>query len=82
MLALGSVFLVALRQGNYDDIFSYGLISTSSSLSSLIPPGVAMILYATITGTSVQDVFLVGLSMGIVFGVILAAYGVFYAIKL
>ncbi|TWH57313.1 C4-dicarboxylate transporter DctM subunit [Desulfitobacterium sp. LBE] len=81
MLALGSVFLVALRQGNYDDIFSYGLISTSSSLSSLIPPGVAMILYATITGTSVQDVFLVGLSMGIVFGVILAAYGVFYAIK-
>lgn len=81
MLALGGVFLIALRQGNYDDIFSYGIIGTSSSLSSLVPPGVAMVLYATITGTSVQDVFLVGLSMGIVFAVILALYGIIYAIK-
>jgi len=81
MLALGGVFLVALRQGKYDDMFSYGIISVSSSLSSLIPPGVAMILYATITGTSVRDVFLVGLSVGIAFGVILALYGVYYAIK-
>lgn len=81
MLALGGVFLVALRQGKYDDEFSYGIISVSSSLSSLIPPGVAMILYATITGTSVKDVFLVGLSVGIVFGVILALYGIYYAIK-
>jgi len=81
MLALGGVFLAALREGHYDDIFSYGIIGTSSSLSSLIPPGVAMVLYATITGTSVKDVFLVGLSMGIVYGVILALYGVIYAIK-
>ncbi|HHV65982.1 MAG TPA: TRAP transporter large permease [Peptococcaceae bacterium] len=81
MLALGGVFLIALRQGKYDDEFSYGIISVSSSLSSLIPPGVAMILYATITGTSVKDVFLVGLSVGIVFGVILALYGIYYAIK-
>jgi C4-dicarboxylate transporter DctM subunit len=38
MLALGGVFLAALKQGNYDDEFSYGIISTSSSLSSLFPP--------------------------------------------
>jgi C4-dicarboxylate transporter DctM subunit len=81
MLALGGVFLIALRQGKYDDEFSYGIISVSSSLSSLIPPGVAMILYATITGTSVKDVFLVGLSVGILFGVVLALYGIYYAIK-
>lgn len=81
MLALGGVFLAALKQGNYDDEFAYGIISTSSSLSSLIPPGIAMILYATITGTSVKDVFLVGLSVGIVFGVILALYGIIYAFK-
>jgi len=40
-----------------------------------------MILYATITGESVKEVFLVGLSVGFFFGVILAIYGVFYAIK-
>ena len=81
MLALGGVFLIALRQGNYDDEFAYGLISTSSSLSSLIPPGIAMILYATITGTSVKEVFLAGLSIGILFGLALALYGLYYAIK-
>lgn len=81
MLALGGVFLAALREGNYKDEFSFGIISISSSLSSLVPPGIAMILYATITGTSVKEVFLVGLSVGIFFGVVLAIYGIYYAIK-
>lgn len=81
MLALGGVFLSALSQGNYPNSFSYGLISVSSSLSSLVPPGIAMILYATIVGESVKEVFLVGLSVGILFGIALGVYGIFYSIK-
>jgi C4-dicarboxylate transporter DctM subunit len=40
-----------------------------------------MILYATITGTSVKEVFLVGLSVGLIFGLALSLYGLYYAIK-
>lgn len=80
LLALGGVFYVALKQSSYKDEFAYGIIATTSSLSSLIPPGIAMILYATITGSSVKAVFLVGLSVGILLGVLFALYGIGYSI--
>lgn len=56
-----------------------GLILTASTLSMLIPPSVAMILYSVQVSTSVADVFLAGLSAGGILVIMLAVYCYVYA---
>lgn len=72
------VFPVLLRQG-YSRGFSMGLILTSSTLAMLIPPSVAMILYALQATTSVENGFLAGLGAGLILLTVLIVYAYIYA---
>lgn len=49
----------------YDKAFSAGVTATSSCIAPIIPPGITLILYATLANVSVGDMFLAGYLPGI-----------------
>ncbi len=79
VVAIGGIVYILMKEGNYDDKFSLGLILTTSTLAMLIPPSIAYILYANITGDSINDLFMSGLGAGVVFGLIICIYCYIYA---
>ena len=79
VVSIGPIVYPALIKQGYSRGFAVGLILSSSTLAMLVPPGVAMILYSLQTMSSVSSVFLAGLSAGIVFTALLAAYSYIYA---
>lgn len=81
LVAFGALMFTMMKEGNYTEDFSIGLISASSTLAMLIPPSIAYVVFATITGDSIATLFVSGLGAGILFGVALIMYSVVYAIK-
>jgi C4-dicarboxylate transporter, DctM subunit len=81
ILSIGPIVYPALLRQGYSAGFSVGLIVASSTLAMLIPPGVAMILYALQTNSSVGAVFMAGLGSGAFFALVLAAYAYIYAVR-
>ncbi|UJQ95127.1 TRAP transporter large permease [Mariluticola halotolerans] len=81
VVSIGPIVYPSLLRHGYSRGFSVGLILTASTLSMLIPPSVAMILYSVQVSVSVSQVFLTGLATGIIFVVGLSAYCVLYAVR-
>jgi C4-dicarboxylate transporter DctM subunit len=79
VVSIGPLVFPALVKQGYSRGFSVGLITTSSTLAMLIPPGVAMILYALQTNSSIGSMFLAGLMAGSIFTSVLCAYAYVYA---
>lgn len=46
-------------------------MATSSSIAIVIPPSIAFVVYASITGTSIADMFMAGIVPGLLMGVAL-----------
>ncbi len=80
ILSIGPIVYPALLKQGYSRGFSAGLILSASTLAMLVPPGVAMILYALATTSSVGGVFLAGLSAGVVLMLLLTIYCYLYAV--
>ena len=54
--ALGAVLIPAMvEQGGFSAPFSTALMATSSSIAIVIPPSIAFVVYASITGVSIAD---------------------------
>ncbi|NYT69078.1 TRAP transporter large permease [Pusillimonas noertemannii] len=79
IVSIGPIVYPAMRRLGYSQSFSVGLILSAATLSMLIPPGVAMILYSVQTSNSVAQVFLAGLSSGVIYVVFLSAWAYLYA---
>ena len=79
VVSIGPIVYPSLLKQGYSRGFTVGLILSASTLAMLIPPGVAMILYSLQTMSSVGSVFLAGLSAGVIFTAVLAAYAYIYA---
>lgn len=56
-MALGVILLPAMIREGYDRRFATGVITVASTLGPVIPPSVALILFAQITGASVADLY-------------------------
>ena len=57
--ALGAVLIPAMvEQGGFSAPFSTALMATSSSIAIVIPPSIAFVVYASITGVSIADMFI------------------------
>ncbi len=79
IVALGALLYPALRQSQYSNKFSLGLVTTSGSLGLLFPPSLPLILYGIIaqqmnTGQNVtiSNLFLAGLLPGLLMVVLLS----------
>lgn len=77
--AIGAIVYPALLESGYKKSFSIGLITSSAACALIIPPSIGMVVYGTVTGVSVGDMFIAGIIPGIIFGLVFAAYTKFYA---
>lgn len=67
--ALGAVLIPAMvERGGFSAPFSTALMATASSIAIVIPPSIAFVVYASITGVSIADMFSAGIVPGILMG--------------
>ena len=70
--ALGAVLIPAMvERGGFSAPFATALMATASSIAIVIPPSIAFVVYASITGTSIADMFMAGIVPGLLMGVAL-----------
>ena len=81
VVAIGALMIPALKEANYEEKFSAGLITSSAAVAVIIPPSIGMIVYGSVTGVSVGDLFMAGLGPGILYGLIFMGYSYYYARK-
>jgi len=74
IIALGGLIYPALRQENYQERFSLGLMTTSGSLGVLFAPSLPLILYGVVAEVSIDDLFRAGILPGTLMLGLLALY--------
>ena len=70
---LGMIEIEAMTRKGYDRGWSVAVTMASSILGPIIPPSVAFIVYASLTGVSVTELFVAGVVPGIVLAACLMA---------
>ena len=66
--ALGAVLVPAMIASGFSASFSEALLAASSSIAIVIPPSIAFVVYASIVGCNVGDMFMAGILPGILMG--------------
>ena len=79
VVAMGRMIYPALKEGGYNERFAVGLIASSGAIAVVIPPSIAMILYAVSAEQSAVQLFTAGILPSILIGVIDALYVMAYA---
>jgi C4-dicarboxylate transporter DctM subunit len=79
VVAMGRMLYPALKEGGYNDRFAVGLIASSGAIAVVIPPSIAMILYAVSAEQSAVLLFTAGILPSILIGLIDAVYVIGYA---
>ena len=62
-----------VNQGGFSAPFASSLMAAASSIAIVIPPSIAFVVYASITGVSVGEMFMAGIVPGIMMGLALIA---------
>jgi C4-dicarboxylate transporter DctM subunit len=71
VVAIGSVILPAMVAQGFPPRFGAGVVTTSGALGILIPPSIAMVLYAVSSNASIGKLFIAGIVPGIVLATML-----------
>ena len=76
IMALGGLLYPILRDDQYPEGFSLGLVTASGSLGLLFPPSLPVILYAIVANVPADSLYLAGVVPGTLLVVIVALYGI------
>jgi len=79
VVAMGRMIYPSLLEGGYNERFAVGLIASSGAIAVVIPPSIAMILYAISAEQSAVMLFTAGILPSLLIGVIDAIYVMGYA---
>ncbi|WP_296333650.1 TRAP transporter large permease, partial [uncultured Treponema sp.] len=71
--ALGAILIPAMIEAGFSAPFATALMAASSSIAIIIPPSIAYVVYASITGDDVGKLFMAGVVPGILMGLALIA---------
>lgn len=74
LVAVGKTMLPELKKLNYSTSHSIGLLMSTANIALLIPPSIAMIMYAVLTGVSVAEMFIAGLGPGLMLFLLFSIY--------
>jgi tripartite ATP-independent transporter DctM subunit len=66
---MGAMLIPAMKKKGYDTDFAVVVTCTSSCIGPIIPPSILFIIYASITGLSVAELFIAGIIPGLLVGV-------------
>ncbi len=75
--ALGAILIPAMIEAGFSAPFATALMAASSSIAIIIPPSIAYVVYASITGDDVGKLFMAGIIPGILVGAALIAVVLF-----
>ena len=78
---VGKIFIPSMEKQGYDKGTSVGVTAASSTLGSIIPPSITMVVYSGIANVSTGALFMSGIVPGILLGVAMMAVIVFYSDK-
>ena len=81
VLAIGGMLYPDMVRLGYPKERCAGLLAVSGGLGPIIPPSIIMVVYCTITNSSVGDMFKGGIVAGIMISVVLVGICIFYANK-
>ena len=73
-LTVGTVAVGEMRKRGYDDRLTLGTLTAGGCLGILIPPSIPLIVYGSITQTSVVALFMAGVVPGLALALIFSAY--------
>lgn len=81
VVAIGSMLYADMVKNGYPEADIAGLLVVSGGLGPIIPPSIIMVLYCTLTGASVSNMFTEGMMIGIAIMVVLIIEVLFFAKK-
>ncbi len=67
--AIGGIIIPEMRARQYPDGYSTAVVTAAGTMGPIIPPSTTFVIYASIAGVSVSDMFLGGYVPGILMGV-------------
>ena len=76
---VGKIFIPSMEKQGYDKGTSVGVTAASSTLGSIIPPSITMVVYSGIANVSTGALFMTGILPGILLGVAMMAVVKFYS---
>lgn len=76
---VGKIFIPSMEKQGYDKGTAVGVTAASSTLGSIIPPSITMVVYAGIANVSTGALFMSGLVPGIMLGLAMMAVIRFYS---
>ncbi|SDI79748.1 TRAP transporter large permease [Alteribacillus bidgolensis] len=79
--SLGRVLIPAMIKAGYSREFAATVTAASSTIGSIIPPSILLIVYGALAKTSVAGLFIGGILPGILIGLMQMGYAYFYASK-
>src|SRR5699024_2888723 len=79
VVAVGKIMYPQMIKDGYSKSFSSGLLASAGAISLILPPSITLIIYGSVTGTSVSNLFIAGIGAGVVFGLSAVVYIYFYA---
>jgi C4-dicarboxylate transporter DctM subunit len=71
VVAIGSILLPAMVKAGYPKKFGAGVVASAGGLGILIPPSIAMVMYAVSTNSSIGALFMAGVVPGLVLAAML-----------
>ncbi|WP_348815070.1 TRAP transporter large permease [Halomonas sp. H10-59] len=77
VIAIGSMLLPAMQRSGYHRGFSSALVGTASSIGTVIPPSIVMIVYGTTSNTSVGKLFMGGVIPGLLLTLALVGVAIY-----
>lgn len=72
--ALGLIAFPMLAEKGYPKTFTAGLLAAGGTLAIIIPPSTILVLYGSVAGQSITDLFIAGILPGILVGFALILY--------
>lgn len=79
--ALGSILIPAMVKEGFPAAYSAGITAATSMIGPIIPPSIFMIIYASLTNTSIGGLFAAGFLPGLVLGLAYMIMNWFYSRK-
>ncbi len=79
--AIGGMTIPAMQKEGYEKDYTSALASAASLLGPMIPPSITLIVYAGLTDTSVQKLFLATLTPAIICTALFLIYTLYYGKK-
>lgn len=72
---VGNMMIPAMKKAGYPPGYSAAVTAAASTIGGIIPPSIAVILFASVTNTSVGKLFSAGILPGILVGIFFIAVG-------